>query len=132
VALGQRENVKVFGTDYPTPDGTCIRDYVHVEDLAAAHLLAVESCSAGRFAAYNVGTGTGRSVLEVISAARQVTGHPIPAVATAKRRGDPPMLFADASRVQQQLGWTPKYVEISEIIGTAWQWHRSHPHGYGR
>ncbi len=132
VALGQRENVKVFGTDYPTPDGTCIRDYVHVEDLAAAHLLAVESCSSGRFAAYNVGTGTGRSVLEVISAARQVTGHPIPAVASARRPGDPPMLFADASLVQHQLGWTPNYVDIRKIIGTAWQWHQSHPHGYGK
>jgi UDP-glucose 4-epimerase len=130
VALGQRENVKVFGTDYPTPDGTCIRDYIHVDDLAEAHLQAVERCTPGRFEAYNVGTGTGTSVLEIIATAREVTGHAIPAVVVERRPGDPPALFADASRIQHQLGWTPRYVGVRQVIGTAWRWHRAHPRGY--
>jgi UDP-glucose 4-epimerase len=131
VALGQRENVKIFGTDYPTPDGTCIRDYVHVEDLAEAHLLALEALEGGRFDAYNVGTGVGTSVRELIEATRQVTGHAIPAVETERRPGDPPRLFADPASIKAALGWSPRYTRIAETIETAWRWHRGHPQGYG-
>ena len=130
VALGQRENVKIFGTDYPTPDGTCIRDYVHVEDLAEAHLLALEALRDGRFDAYNVGTGVGTSVRELIEAARQVTGHAISAIETDRRAGDPPRLFADPARIQAALGWSPRYTRIADTISTAWAWHQAHPAGY--
>ncbi len=130
VALGQRQSVQVFGTDYPTPDGTCIRDYIHVGDLAEAHLLAVEHCTLGRPMAFNVGTGTGTSVLEIIATARQVTGHPIPVVLGERRPGDPPALFADPSRIQKELGWMPRHVDISDVIGTAWAWHEAHPRGF--
>ncbi len=130
VALGQREHIKVFGTDYPTPDGTCIRDYIHVDDLAEAHLRAVEGCEGGQAEAYNVGTGTGISVLEIISAARKVTGHPIPVVETERRPGDPPALYADPSRIRQRYGWEPHYRDVEEIVATAWRWHESHPNGF--
>ena len=132
VALGQREHIKVFGTDYPTPDGTCIRDYVHVEDLAEAHRLAVEGCMPGQAEAYNVGTGTGNSVLEIISASRAVTGRPINTVAAARRPGDPPALYADASRIRQRYDWQPRYRDVREIIQTAWNWHLAHPNGFDR
>jgi len=131
VALGQRDRIKVFGTDYPTPDGTCIRDYIHVEDLAEAHLEALEGLAEGRFEAYNVGTGSGSSVLEVIEAARKVTGHAIPAEPAARRPGDPPALYADPARLGQRFGWRPRYTDVREIIATAWKWHRSHPDGFG-
>jgi UDP-glucose-4-epimerase GalE len=130
VALGQRESIRIFGTDYPTPDGTCIRDYVHVEDLAEAHLAAVDGCKPGQAEAYNVGTGNGHSVLEVIGAARSVTGHSIPAVPSERRPGDPPALYADAGRVRHRYGWEPRYRDLGEIISTAWRWHREHPGGY--
>lgn len=130
VALGQRPHVQVFGTDYPTPDGTCIRDYVHVEDLAEAHLLAVEACRPGLAEAFNVGTGNGNSVLEVISGAREVTGHAIPAIETARRPGDPPALYADAGRIKARLGWSARYRDLRETISTAWNWHRKHPNGF--
>lgn len=130
VALGQRADIKVFGTDYPTPDGTCVRDYVHVEDLAEAHLRALEACEAGRAEAYNVGTGSGSSVLDIIAAARAVTGHAIPTVEAARRPGDPPALYADASRIRARLGWTAQHRDIRETIRTAWAWHAAHPHGY--
>ncbi|MEW6253256.1 MAG: UDP-glucose 4-epimerase GalE [Planctomycetota bacterium] len=130
VALGQRDTVRIFGTDYPTPDGTCIRDYIHVDDLAEAHLLAVEACAPGNVEAYNIGTGNGQSVLEVIDAARQVTGHPIPATLAERRPGDPPALFADSRRLQTRYGWRPKYSNVTEIVETAWRWHQSHPRGY--
>ena len=130
VALGQRDHIKVFGTDYPTPDGTCIRDYVHVEDLAEAHLLAVEGCRRGEAEAYNVGTGTGQSVIDVIQAVRDVTGHAIPTVVTERRPGDPPALYANASRIRNRFHWEPRYRNIEETIRTAWEWHRSHPRGY--
>jgi UDP-glucose 4-epimerase len=123
VALGQRENIKIFGTDYPTPDGTCIRDYVHVEDLADAHVRAIESQKEGVFRYYNVGTGKGTSVREIIAAARDVTGHAIPAVETARRPGDPPFLFACSDKLQLELGWSPRYLDIRETIATAWSWH---------
>ncbi len=132
VALAQRKNIMVFGNDYPTPDGTCIRDYIHVDDLAEAHLLALEGLQAGRFEAFNVGTGSGTSVLEVLSAARNVTGHPIPAEVTARRPGDPPALYADATRLRDRFGWQPRYCDIQAIVQSAWDWHRAHPGGYAR
>jgi len=130
VALGQREYVSIFGTDYATPDGTCIRDYIHVEDLAEAHLMAVEACVAAQAEAYNVGTGAGHSVLEIIAAARAVTGRAIPVVESDRRAGDPPMLYADPGRISAKYGWQPRYNDISSIIATAWSWHQAHPGGY--
>jgi len=131
VALGQRPHVKIYGTDYPTPDGTCIRDYIHVLDLAEAHRLALERLAPGRFDAYNLGTGRGYSVREVIDVARRVTGRKIEAVEAARRPGDPPELVAAADRVRRELGWRPQHSELEHIIETAWRWHKSHPHGYG-
>ena len=131
VALGQRESVSIFGTDYPTPDGTCIRDYVHVEDLAQAHLLALEALREGCFDAYNVGTGAGTSVRELIEVARRVTGRAIPALEVNRRPGDPPMLYADPAKIKTALGWQPRYTAIGDTVATAWRWHQEHPHGYG-
>ena len=131
VALGQRECIYVFGEDYPTPDGTCVRDYVHVCDLADALVLAVESLAKGApGAAYNLGNGEGYSVRQVIEAAREVTGHPIPAEAHPRRPGDPARLVASSDRIRRDLGWNPHYPGLREIIETAWRWHRSHPNGY--
>jgi UDP-glucose 4-epimerase len=130
VALGQREQVTLFGDDYGTPDGTCIRDYVHVDDLAAAHVLAVERLRPGRPWLLNLGTGRGFSVREVIEACRRVTGHPIPTVVGPRRPGDPPLLVADASRARRELGWCPRYLDLDSIVATAWNWHRRHPQGY--
>ncbi len=131
VALGQREAITVFGDDYPTPDGSCIRDYVHVDDLGAAHLAALDKIQPGRGLCINLGTGNGYSVRQVIEACRQVTGHPIPEVIGARRAGDPPELVADARLAKQLLGWTPQYTDVKSIVETAWNWHRSHPRGYG-
>jgi UDP-glucose 4-epimerase len=130
VALGQRPSIKVFGTDYPTADGTCIRDYIHVEDLAEAHLRAVENIKPGVFEAYNVGTGNGNSVLEIINAARAITGHPIPTINTPRRPGDPPALYANADAIRRRYGWEPQYRDVRKVIETAWRWHKAHPHGY--
>ncbi len=130
VALGQREQISVFGEDYPTPDGTCIRDYVHVDDLADAHLRALDRLQPGQGLQLNLGTGRGYSVREVIDACRRVTGHKIPAVVGPRREGDPPELIADARRAREQLGWTPRYTQIEEIVSTAWRWHSTHPRGY--
>jgi len=130
VALARRDKILVFGADYPTPDGSCIRDYIHVEDLAEAHRLALESLEPGRMEAFNVGTGRGSSVFEVIDAARSVTGHDIPAEVVGRRPGDPPALYADPAKLRQQLGWEPRRTEIREIVASAWAWHRSHPNGY--
>lgn len=130
VALGQRPSVSVFGDDYPTPDGTCIRDYIHVEDLATAHLSALLQLEPGMVFQANLGTGVGNSVMEVIEACREVTGHPIPIEMGPRRPGDPPRLIADARRAQSKLGWTPKYTDIRRIVETAWKWHSTHPHGY--
>jgi len=130
VALGQRDAIEIYGEDYPTPDGTCVRDYVHVEDLAEAHLLALEALREGKVDHYNVGTGRPASVRQVIEAARQVTGHAIPARAAPRRAGDPPELYADPSRIMKDLNWSPKYTDLRAIIETAWRWHRAHPHGY--
>jgi UDP-glucose 4-epimerase len=130
VALGQREHISVFGNDYPTPDGTCIRDYIHVEDLATAHISALTSLKPSQVMQLNLGTGVGHSVLEVIEACRKITGHAIPTVYSERRPGDPACLVADSSRAQSTLDWKPKYVTIDSIVETAWRWHRSHPQGY--
>jgi UDP-glucose 4-epimerase len=130
VALGQREKITIFGEDYPTPDGTCIRDYVHVDDLADAHVRALERVQPGEGLCLNLGTGRGHSVREVIEACRRVTGHPIPEAAGPRRPGDPPELVADASLAGEVLGWQPRYTELAEIVATAWHWHSGHPNGY--
>ncbi|HYO25200.1 MAG TPA: UDP-glucose 4-epimerase GalE [Lacipirellulaceae bacterium] len=130
VALGQREEVLVFGDDYPTPDGTCIRDYIHVDDLGRAHIAALERLAPGVALKLNLGTGAGASVMDVVQACRRVTGHAIPARVVPRRAGDPPALVADASRARQELGWTPQHVGIEPIVASAWRWHQAHPHGY--
>lgn len=131
VALGQREQIAVFGSDYPTADGTCIRDYIHIEDLASAHVLALEGLAERPFMRYNLGNGSGYSVLEVIETARSVTGHPIRASLQPRRAGDPPILIASSARARAELGWQPSRPELHEIVESAWQWHQAHPHGYG-
>jgi UDP-glucose 4-epimerase len=130
VALGQREHLKVYGADYPTPDGTCVRDYIHVDDLAEAHLLAVRGGTPGKAEAFNVGTGRGHSVLEIVSAARAVTGHPIPVVIAERRAGDAPALYANSDKLRGTYGWQPRHLDIRELIASAWEWHRTHPHGF--
>lgn len=131
-ALGQREAVSVFGNDYPTPDGTCIRDYIHVMDLASAHRLAVERLRSneGGAESFNLGNGRGFSVQEVIEVSRQVTGQSIPAVEVARRPGDPAALVASSTMARSVLGWEPKFEDLSTIVASAWKWHQSHPHGY--
>lgn len=130
VALGQRESVTIHGDDYPTPDGTCVRDYVHVADLADAHVRALEALDGGS-RSYNLGNGQGYSVRQVIETARAVTGHPIPAVVGPRRPGDPAVLVAGSDRIRRELGWAPRHPDLRAIIGSAWEWHRTHPHGYG-
>jgi UDP-glucose-4-epimerase GalE len=130
VALGQREHITIFGDDYPTPDGTCIRDYVHVDDLGTAHVKALEKLQPGEGIKLNLGTGNGASVLEVVEACRAASGYPIPTVIGERRAGDPPELVADSTLAQQTLPWEPKYPDIGSIVETAWRWHQSHPHGY--
>jgi UDP-glucose 4-epimerase len=136
VALGKRDRLYINGTDYPTPDGTAVRDYIHIADLARAHVLAVEAAGklggggSPRHRAYNLGNGSGFSIREVVMAARQVTGHPIPAVDAPRRPGDPAVLVANADRAARELGWTPELPGLEEIIGSAWEWHRKHPGGY--
>ena len=131
-ALGQRQAISVFGTDYPTADGTCIRDYIHVDDLCSAHLLALDYlATGGRSCVYNLGNGAGFSVREVIETARRVTGAAILAEQSDRRAGDPAVLVADSTRIRSDLGWSPVYPALEEIVAHAWQWHRSHPHGYG-
>lgn len=130
VALGRRERITIFGDDYPTPDGSCVRDYVHVDDLASAHLAALERLQPGRGIKLNLGTGRGHSVREVINACREVTGHAIPEVIGPRRPGDPPELVADSSRARKELDWTPQFPELRTIVETAWRWHQSHPRGY--
>jgi len=131
VALGQREAISMFGDDYPTPDGTCIRDYIHVMDLADAHVLALEKLRGGGDSGiYNLGNGTGYSVREVVEAVRRVTGHPIPAKVEPRRAGDPAILVASSARTMSELGWNPKRTELEAIIASAWSWHQAHPNGY--
>lgn len=131
VALDQRPHITVFGDDYPTPDGTCVRDYIHVVDLAQAHILAMEALDRLGSRTYNLGNGEGFSVLEVIQTARRVTGHPIPHVIGPRRPGDPAVLIASSETIRRELGWQPRYPSLEDIMRSAWDWHRQHPHGYG-
>lgn len=125
VATGERASISIFGDDYPTPDGTCLRDYVHVSDLTQAHLLALEHLlSGGGNTTYNLGNSSGYSVKQIIETAREITGHAIPAQTEARRAGDPAVLIADSDRIRQELGWQPAYEDVGEIIRTAWAWHR--------
>ena len=128
VALGRRSSIKIFGDDYPTPDGTCIRDYIHVSDLADAHLLALKALETSPAAEsgliFNLGNGRGFSVLEVIESARRVTGHPIPAEIHPRRPGDPAVLVASSEKAIRELGWKPRYIQLDEIVRTAWIWHQ--------
>jgi UDP-glucose 4-epimerase len=130
VALGRRPALEVYGKDYPTPDGTCIRDYVHVGDLAQAHLLALERLSPGEGRIYNLGNARGHSVEEVVAEARRVTGHPIPLQVSPRRPGDAAVLVASAERAERDLGWQRRASDLHTIVETAWQWHRQHPRGY--
>jgi UDP-glucose 4-epimerase len=127
VALGQAAQCEIFGTDYPTPDGTCIRDYIHVRDLARANMLALDP---GRRGFYNLGNGDGYSVREVIGTCEKVTGKSIKSVERPRRAGDPPRLVAAAGKAARELGWTPRFPKLEEIVATAWDWHRRHPEGY--
>lgn len=127
VAMGNLPHLQIFGTDYPTPDGTCIRDYIHVEDLAYAHLLALQAPVS---AVYNLGNGSGFSVRQVIEVARSVTGRPVPTVDSPRRPGDPPILVASSAKIASELGWQPQHASLEEIIESAWRWRLSHPNGY--
>ncbi len=129
-ALGLLGEVKVFGTDYPTPDGTAIRDYIHIEDLGEAHLLAIDATEAGRHRIYNLGNGQGFSVREVIETARAVTGRDIPVVEADRREGDPAQLVAASERIRSELGWVPRRPRLETIVGDAWAWHQAHPEGF--
>ena len=130
-AMGKRPHVEIFGTDYPTPDGTCIRDYIHVDDLADAHIRALDKIVAGSRLAFNVGIGRGYSVREVIATVESVTGKKVPVKEGPRRAGDPAELVANASKIRRELGWAPTYTELRSIVETAWNWHRNHPNGYG-
>jgi UDP-glucose 4-epimerase len=127
VALGQKPQCDIFGTDYPTPDGTCIRDYIHIKDLAQAHMLGLQP---GKTGFYNLGNGDGYSVRQVISACEKVTGQKIPTVEKPRRPGDPPRLVASAEKAIRELGWKPKFPKLEDIVATAWAWHKKHPNGY--
>jgi len=130
VPLGQRERVTIFGDDYPTRDGTCVRDYIHVVDLAQAHILALRALDEGS-RTYNLGNGEGFTVKEVIETCREVTGHPIPAEVGPRRPGDAAELVASSEKIRRELGWEPQYPDLRTIVEHAWEWHRTHPHGYG-
>ena len=130
VPLGQREEAQIYGTDYPTPDGTCIRDYIHIADLVSAHLLALDGLNERDRLIYNLGSGNGYSVREVIETARQVTGHPIPVKELPRRPGDSARLVASSEKIKRELGWQPKHDNLHQIIFSAWEWHKSHPRGY--
>jgi len=129
-ALGRQEKVTVFGTDYPTADGTCIRDYIHVEDLCAAHIAAMEALRPGDERVYNLGIGKGHSVREVIESCRRVTGREIPVEYGRRRQGDPAILFADPGKIRDELGWAARCTRIDQIVATAWNWFEKHPDGY--
>lgn len=130
VALGKAEYAYIFGTDYPTPDGTCIRDYVHIADLVSAHLLVLDALGEREKMTYNVGSGNGYSVREVINAAAAVSGQKIPVVESPRRPGDSARLVASSAKIRRELGWSPKHDSVEAIIGSAWEWHNSHPKGY--
>lgn len=132
VAMGKRANLQIFGTDYPTPDGTCLRDYVHVDDLSRAHIAVFDKLATpGARFFYNLGTGKPFSVREIIQAVEKITGKKVPVIESPRRAGDPPALFADSSKAKKELGWTPKFMDAESVIATAWKWHQSHPNGYG-
>ena len=131
VALGQREKISIFGDDYPTPDGTCIRDYIHIEDLIEAHILALDALDQGN-RVYNLGNGQGFSVKQVVQAAEQITGKKIPLEIAPRRPGDPAVLVAGSAKIRRELGWQPRFPGIASIIQTAWSWHSRHPDGYPR
>jgi UDP-glucose 4-epimerase len=130
VASGQREHISIFGTDYPTQDGTCVRDYVHVSDLADAHVLALEALESRDKLIYNLGSGAGFSVRQVIDSARRITGKPIKVIESARRPGDPAVLVASSDKIRKELKWRPKYPELDQIVSTAWDWMQKYPHGY--
>ena len=129
-ALGKRSEIKIYGADYPTPDGTCVRDYIHIEDLCSAHLLALEKLGGNRELIYNLGNETGYSVKEVIETVKRVSGRDFKVATVERRIGDPPVLLADATKAKKELGWKTKLAELEEIVYTAWQWHDKHPDGY--
>ncbi len=131
VAAGDRASVNLYGSDYPTRDGTCVRDYVHVADIAEAHLLALDAVDRLELDWFNIGTGTGHTVAEVVAAVERVTGRPVRTVRRERRPGDPATLVASADRIRRVLGWTPRYPDLEEIIATAWRWRQQHPGGYG-
>jgi UDP-glucose 4-epimerase len=130
-AAGMRPSVSVYGDDYPTPDGTAVRDYVHVQDLAAAHVLALQAVTPGEARAFNLGNGQGYFVREVIDVVRDVTGREVVAESAPRRAGDPPVLVADAAAARRDLGWAPRIPGLRDIVASAWTWHGAHPHGYG-
>jgi UDP-glucose 4-epimerase len=127
VPLGKRQKIYIFGDDYETPDGTCIRDYIHIRDLAQAHILALKP---GLTGAFNLGNGDGYSVKEVIEVSREVTGHPIPAELQPRRAGDCTRLISDSTKAKTVLGWKPEYADLRSIVESAWNWHKAHPNGY--
>jgi UDP-glucose 4-epimerase len=129
-AMGRRDNVKIYGSDYPTPDGTCVRDYIHIEDLCVAHLLALKKLGTERELFYNLGNGTGFSVRQVIETVKKVSGKTFKVVETPRRPGDPAVLTADATKANKELGWQPKFQNLESIVETAWKWHNEHPNGY--
>ena len=132
-ALGQRDHISVFGTDYETPDGTCLRDYIHVDDLSRAHIAVFDKLETpGSTYFYNLGTGTPASVREVIDTVEKVCGKKVPVVEEGRRAGDPPALYADSSKAKRELGWELRYPDLEPIIETAWRWHRDHPRGYAK
>jgi UDP-glucose 4-epimerase len=132
VALGKRNEFAIFGDDYPTPDGTCIRDYIHVSDLGKAHLLVLEELKRKDRLVYNLGNGKGFSVREVIETVRRVTGHPVPARVSPRRPGDPAVLVASSEKIKQELGWQPDSPDLESMVRSAWEWRKAHPDGYGR
>jgi UDP-glucose 4-epimerase len=130
-AMGKRNEIQIYGTDYPTPDGTCVRDYIHIEDLCRAHLLVLDKLDQNDELIYNLGNGKGYSVREVIDTVKKVSGKDFKVVETARRPGDPPVLTSDATRATKELGWQPKFPDLEQIVSTAWQWHNKYPNGYG-
>jgi UDP-glucose 4-epimerase len=130
VALGKRDHIAIYGNDYPTPDGTCIRDYIHVSDLASAHLLVLNALCEKDKLIYNLGNGHGFSVREVIETVRRVTGHPIPVREVARRPGDPAVLVASSTKIKRELHWEPQFPSLEDIVRSAWEWFRAHPDGY--
>ena len=130
VALGKRARIEIYGDDYPTPDGTCVRDYIHVADLASAHLLALEALKQRDKLIYNLGNGRGFSVMEVIESVRRITAHSMPARTSPRRAGDPAILVASSQRIRDDLRWSPKHPELDDIVSSAWEWRRTNPNGY--